>query len=116
MGLEFPVRVANSLGTGEKLMRPKGEPAQRQRELFQIDLEQLIDLSHPLVRLGRGMDWSRRQAIFELPPSSRATRRNISTLLQPMPLTNLRSPCQRTARMKKRIAQRVIGRSLQSLR
>jgi len=50
--------MANSLETGEKLMRPKGEPAQPQRELFQIDLEQLIDMSHPLVRLGHGMNWS----------------------------------------------------------
>ena len=39
-------------------MRPKREAEQPQRELFQIDLEQLIDLSHPLVRLGLVMDWS----------------------------------------------------------
>ena len=39
-------------------MQPKSEPAQPQRELFQIDLEQLIDMSHPLVRLGHGMNWS----------------------------------------------------------
>src|ERR1039457_1390559 len=39
-------------------MRPKGEPEQPQREMFQIDLEQLIDLSHPLVRLGLCIDWS----------------------------------------------------------
>jgi len=39
-------------------MRPKQEAKQPQRELFQIDLEQLIDLSHPLVRLGLAMDWS----------------------------------------------------------
>jgi len=38
-------------------MRPKSQSAQPQRELFQIDLEQLIDMSHPLVRLGHGMDW-----------------------------------------------------------
>ena len=38
-------------------MQPKSQPAQPQRELFQIDLEQLIDMSHPLVRLGHGMDW-----------------------------------------------------------
>ena len=36
-------------------MRPKRE--QPQRELFQIDLEQLIDMSHPLVRLGLCIDW-----------------------------------------------------------
>jgi IS5 family transposase len=39
-------------------MRPKSQSTQPQRELFQIDLEQLIDMSHPLVRLGHGMDWS----------------------------------------------------------
>ncbi len=35
-----------------KTMQPKREPEQPQRELFQIALEQLIDMSHPLVRLG----------------------------------------------------------------
>jgi IS5 family transposase len=40
------------------MMRPKREPEQPQRELFQIDLEQLIDMSHPLVRLGLCLDWS----------------------------------------------------------
>jgi hypothetical protein len=39
-------------------MRPKREPEQSQREMFQIDLEQLIDPSHPLVRLGLFIDWS----------------------------------------------------------
>jgi hypothetical protein len=39
-------------------MRPKQEPEQPQRELFQVDLEQLIDMSHPLVRLGLCIDWS----------------------------------------------------------
>jgi IS5 family transposase len=39
-------------------MRPKREPKQPQREMFQIDLEQLIDMSHPLVRLGLLIDWS----------------------------------------------------------
>jgi len=38
-------------------MRPKGEPKQPQRELFRIDLEQLIDPSHPLVRLSLSIDW-----------------------------------------------------------
>src|SRR5579859_4785838 len=38
-------------------MHPKREAKQPQRELFQIDLEQLIDMSHPLVRLGRYIDW-----------------------------------------------------------
>jgi len=39
-------------------MRPKREPEQAQRELFQIDLEQLIDSGHPLVRLGLYIDWT----------------------------------------------------------
>src|SRR5580698_370378 len=38
-------------------MQPKREPKQPQRELFQIDLDQLIDMSHPLVRLGLFIDW-----------------------------------------------------------
>jgi transposase, IS5 family len=38
-------------------MQPKLEPKQPQREMFQIDLEQLIDMSHPLVRLGLLIDW-----------------------------------------------------------
>lgn len=40
-----------------KTMQPKREPEQPQRELFQIALEQLIDMSHPLVRLGHFIDW-----------------------------------------------------------
>ena len=38
-------------------MRPKNEPTERQGDLFQIDLDRLIDPSHPLVGLGRCMDW-----------------------------------------------------------
>ena len=38
-------------------MRPNREPEQPQREMFQIDLEQLVDKSHPLVRLGLSIDW-----------------------------------------------------------
>ena len=38
-------------------MRPKREPEQAQRELLQMDLEQLIDMSHPLARLGLSIDW-----------------------------------------------------------
>jgi transposase, IS5 family len=38
-------------------MQPKREPKQPQREMFQIDLEQLVDMSHPLVRLGLCIDW-----------------------------------------------------------
>jgi len=38
-------------------MRPKRESEQPLREMFQIDLEQLIDRGHPLVRLGLSIDW-----------------------------------------------------------
>jgi IS5 family transposase len=38
-------------------MRPKSEPKHPQRELFQIDLEQLIDLQHPLAVLAQRIDW-----------------------------------------------------------
>ena len=38
-------------------MRPKNEPRHPQRELFQIDLEQLIDLVHPLAVLAQKIDW-----------------------------------------------------------
>jgi len=38
-------------------MQPKRAPEQPQRELFQVDLEQLIDMSHALVRLGDVIDW-----------------------------------------------------------
>ena len=39
-------------------MRPKREQKQPQRELFQVELEQLIDLHHPLVQLGMRIDWA----------------------------------------------------------
>jgi transposase, IS5 family len=39
-------------------MRPKSEPKQPQRELFQTELEQIIDMHHPLVRLGLCIDWA----------------------------------------------------------
>lgn len=39
-------------------MRPKCEPKQPQRELIQLELDQIIDLRHPLVRLGQCINWS----------------------------------------------------------
>ena len=39
-----------------KNMRPKREQDQPQRELFQVELERLIDLHHPLVQLGMRID------------------------------------------------------------
>jgi hypothetical protein len=41
-----------------KIMRPKREPEQPQRELFQAELEQMIDLHHRLVCLGMCIDWA----------------------------------------------------------
>jgi hypothetical protein len=38
-------------------MRPKREPELPQRELFQVELERMIDMHHPLVVLGMRMDW-----------------------------------------------------------
>ena len=39
-------------------MRPKSEPKQVQRELFQVELEQIIDMNHALVRLGQSIEWA----------------------------------------------------------
>ncbi len=39
-------------------MRPKIQEKQPQREMFQIELESLIDLEHPLVVLGKSLDWA----------------------------------------------------------
>ena len=39
-------------------MRPQREQDQPQRELFQVELEQMIDLHHRLVRLGMCIDWA----------------------------------------------------------
>jgi len=55
---KFPEVAAKHPGNWGKAMRPKHEAKQPQRELFQIDLEQLVDSSHPLVRLGQRIDWS----------------------------------------------------------
>ena len=39
-------------------MRPKSEPKQVQREFFQVELEQIIDMNHALVRLGQCIEWT----------------------------------------------------------
>jgi transposase, IS5 family len=39
-------------------MRPKSEPKQPQSEMFEVELEQIIDMHHPLVRLGGCIDWA----------------------------------------------------------
>lgn len=46
-------------------MRPKQEPEQPQRELFQVDLEQLIDMSHPLVLLDCASTGVRSKPLWE---------------------------------------------------
>jgi len=38
-------------------MRPKSEPKHPQREMFAVELEQMIDMRHPLVRLGQSLAW-----------------------------------------------------------
>jgi transposase, IS5 family len=39
-------------------MRPKSACAPPQREMFAVELEQLVDMGHPLVRLGQCIDWA----------------------------------------------------------
>ena len=39
-------------------MRPKSAPKHPQRELLQSELEQIIDMRHPLVRLGQCIGWA----------------------------------------------------------
>jgi len=38
-------------------MKPKPAIHQAQREMFQVELEQLVDAGHPLVKLGRQINW-----------------------------------------------------------
>jgi IS5 family transposase len=39
-------------------MRAKSEPKHPRRELFQAELEQMIDMDRPLARLGMSIDWA----------------------------------------------------------
>jgi len=39
-------------------MKPKEQVRQAQRELFHVELEQLVDATHPLVKLGQQLDWA----------------------------------------------------------
>ena len=57
MCYNYPRKNLNPSHNLGKNMRPMREQDQPQREMFQIDLEQLIDMSHPLVGLGRCIDW-----------------------------------------------------------
>jgi IS5 family transposase len=45
-------------------MRPRKETEQPQRELFEVELEQIVDLRHPLVELGRRIDWASFEALL----------------------------------------------------
>jgi IS5 family transposase len=62
-------------------MRPMREQDQPQRELFQVELEQMIDLDHPLVRLGLCIDWVPFEQDAGSDLSSHAWRAGISTRL-----------------------------------
>ncbi len=39
-------------------MKPKRPAHQAQREFFRVELEQLVDAGHPLVKLGRRINWT----------------------------------------------------------
>ena len=39
-------------------MKPKPNVRQAQRELFRVELEQLVDAGHPLVKLGQQINWA----------------------------------------------------------
>ena len=39
-------------------MRPRKVPEAPQRELFRAELEQMIDMRHPLAALGGRIDWA----------------------------------------------------------
>jgi len=39
-------------------MKPKAPVRQAQRELFRVELEQLVDPAHALVKLGRQINWA----------------------------------------------------------
>jgi IS5 family transposase len=45
---------SGSSALGDAVARPRDD---RQRDLLRLTLEEIIDLGHPLVRLGREIDW-----------------------------------------------------------
>ena len=65
---KFGFRIPHKKQSNEeklgKTMRPKSEPKHPQRELFQVELEQIIDMHHPLVRLGMCIDWGSFAAVL----------------------------------------------------
>ncbi len=40
-------------------MKPTESTPDPQGDLFRIELDRIVDSSHPLVRLGRAVDWER---------------------------------------------------------
>ena len=40
-------------------MKPKPTVYNPQREMFRVELTSLVDLSHPLVKLGETINWAR---------------------------------------------------------
>ena len=63
-------------------MKPKRSPvADRQCDLFQIELERVIDLNHSLVKLSRVVDWKRMEELFGATYCSDNGRPGISTRL-----------------------------------
>ena len=46
-------------------MKPKESPIkEKQKELFRVELSQLVDLDHALVKLARVVDWGRLEELF----------------------------------------------------
>jgi len=62
-------------------MRAKSEPKQPRHELFQVELEQIIDMHHPLVQLGMCMDWAAFEQILGATYDPRQGAPGISTRL-----------------------------------
>jgi len=56
-------------------MRPKSKRQHPGLELFQVDLEQIIGLHHPLARLGMCVDWASFEEALERRIGPRAARR-----------------------------------------
>jgi len=63
-------------------MKPKKQANKvRQRHLFRIDLPQIIDPGHTLVKLAKGVDWDRLEKVFSAAYCPDKGRPAISTRL-----------------------------------
>ncbi len=64
-------------------MKPKKAPieTQKQKELFRIELERIVDKHHPLVRLSRVVDWNHLEEVFGATYHPEVGRPGISTRL-----------------------------------